>query len=84
MYGSRTPFFAQRRYERRLAVVEVVPVQAVLAGGEVNLFAVGFSFAGEIGEEIIRHFLLLRRGLDRQIKDFGFGCVSCRKSSRLR
>jgi hypothetical protein len=51
--GVAQPFFAQVRLQNGLGIVEVLPVQAILARREIDLFAIG-GLAGEVHQQIAR------------------------------
>ena len=64
--------------EHGVVAVQVGPVQAVLAGGKVDLLAVGVALASKVGEEVVGVVLLadlLRGGLHGEGDVLGDGLV---------
>ena len=81
--GIANALLAQCGVQRRLVVVQILPVQAILAGSKVDLLAVGIAFTCKVSEKVVgevRIGQLLESGLYGQLDLLGSLLVSQRQS----
>ena len=67
---------SQRGGKHRLIVVQVVPVQSVLAGGEIDLLAIRISLACKVSKEIVGVVRIRNFRRSRLNGDGDFFCFS--------